>query len=276
MTADFKTETIAFIGGGNMAEALVRGLVASGVCDPGRIHVSDIATTRVEYLKGAYGVVGFGDNNAAVAGAGIVILAVKPQVMGAVLRDLRDAVPKEALVISIAAGIPTSRIEAALAPGQRVVRVMPNTPSLVSAGAAAIAPGSHAVAADEAAAERLLGAVGLVVRVTEDQLDAVTALSGSGPAYVFYFMETMMRTAEALGLAEDVARDLTIATVRGAAQLLKETGEDPAVLRARVTSKGGTTEAALKVMENEGIAAAFAAALRAAHDRSRELSAITD
>ena len=271
-----KTTRIAFIGAGNMAEALVRGLVSSGVCASDRICVADIDAKRRDHLAEAYGVAGFSDNGAAVSGAGIVILAVKPQVMGAVLRDLRGAMPEDALVISIAAGIPTSRIEAALKPGQRVVRVMPNTPSLVGAGAAAIAPGSHAVAEDEAATEQLLGAVGLVVRVTEDQLDAVTALSGSGPAYIFYFMETMVRTAEGLGLSEDIARDLTIATVRGAAQLLDETGEDPAILRARVTSKGGTTEAALKVMEDEGVAASFAVALRAAHERSCALSKLTD
>lgn len=263
---------VAFIGAGNMAEALVRGLIESGTCARSQLCVADTLGERVRYFRDTYGVCGADDNAAAVAGADVVVLAVKPQGIVGVLEALRGVLSPETLVVSIAAGIPASRIEQALGGSPRVVRIMPNTPSLVGAGAAGVAAGAHARDRDLDLAETLMSAVGIAERVAESDLDAVTALSGSGPAYVFYLVEALLGAADELELDDVVARRLAIATVEGAARLLRETGEDPAELRRRVTSKGGTTEAALAVLTEGEAARIVQDALRAARDRSRELS----
>lgn len=264
---------LVFLGAGNMAEALIKGLIAQGVVSADRIVATDVRPERLDELRARYGIGTSTDNAAAVAGADAVVLAVKPQQMAEVLAGIRAALPAAALVISIAAGKKAAMIETALGGTARVVRVMPNTPALVGAGASAVAAGRHATDADLTLSERLLGAVGLVVRVAEDRMDAVTALSGSGPAYVFHLAESMLEAAARMGLDPAVAKQLTVQTIAGAAKLMAESAEPPSVLRERVTSKGGTTAAALAVLGERGVHPAVVDALQAACARSRELSA---
>jgi pyrroline-5-carboxylate reductase len=263
---------LVFIGAGNMAEALLRGILAADIRSPHQIVLTDLREDRLAELREGFGVRTQTDNAGAVLNAETVLLCVKPQQFDEVLADLKGQIPSDALVISIAAGIPTARIEALLGAGTRVVRVMPNTPALVQHGAAGLAAGRHANAQDVDWAQTLLRAVGQCVEVTEDEIHAVTAVSGSGPAYVFYLMEAMLRAAADLGLDPAVARDLVIQTVEGSARLLRASPETPEVLRSRVTSKGGTTAAAIAVFEQAGVGEALAAGVRAAAHRSRELA----
>jgi pyrroline-5-carboxylate reductase len=265
---------LVFIGAGNMAEALVKGIVAAGILPGASITVTDPLAERQEHFRSTYGTRATQDNAAAAASADVLVLAVKPQVMAEALTQIRATLPADALVVSIAAGITCARIEAGLADGCRVVRVMPNTPSLVGMGAAGIAPGSSATGDDLALTETLMRSVGIVVRVEEADLDAVTALSGSGPAYVFYLMESMLTAAVAMGQDVGRAKSLVYATVEGAARLVQETGLAPGELRKRVTSKGGTTQAALEVMNERGVGEAITAAVERAAARSRELSSL--
>ena len=267
-----KNEVLAFIGAGNMAEALIRGLLAARVLPAQQVIATNVRSDRLEHLAREFGIRTLADNAAALREADIVLLAVKPQQMSAVLSSLLPHPSSLPLFISIAAGVTTGRIERELGGNARVVRVMPNTPALVGAGAAALCRGAHATNDDLATAEAILGAVGMTVRTEEQFLDAVTALSGSGPAYVFYVAEAMIRAGVEAGLAEDIARKLTIQTVFGAAKLLKEGREDPSELRKKVTSPGGTTEAALKVMQERKLLDIFVEAIQAAARRSKELS----
>ncbi len=268
-------QRMVFIGAGNMAEALVSGLLRRGLSKADRIRVTDIRAERCTYFRETYGVEGSDDNVSAARDADMVVLAVKPQGLQEVLRGLRPVLGARHLVISIAAGVRVADIEAALESGVRVVRAMPNTPALVGRGVAAICPGAHAADADLDLAEQVLGATGLVVRVTESQMDAVTAVSGSGPAYVFYLMEAMQQAAQDLGLDEALAIRLITGTVEGAARLVAETGRTPAELRGQVTSKGGTTAAALSVMDDAAVREHLVAAVHAAQRRARELSSET-
>ena len=261
---------IVFIGAGSMAEALVKGLCAAGV-PPAHLMVTDVRAERLAYFQSTFGVAGTADNAAAVLGADAAVLAVKPQQFGDILPALREAAT-HALFISIAAGVTTARIEQALGGSARVVRVMPNTPALVGAGVSALCAGAAASAGDLDFADALLRAVGSTVRVPEAQMDAVTAVSGSGPAYIFRVMEAMEAAALELGLAPPVARELVLATVAGAGQLAVQSGRPPAALREQVTSKGGTTEAALKVLEARDLSGAFSEAMQAAAQRARELA----
>ncbi|HUJ70726.1 MAG TPA: pyrroline-5-carboxylate reductase [Verrucomicrobiae bacterium] len=267
-----QNKTIVFIGAGNMGEALIRGLLATKMVSPSRIIATDIRANQREFLAKTFGVRSLEDNTAAVEAADIVVLAVKPQQMGEVLADFKPAMSESKLVVSIAAGVTTARIERELGGRTRVVRAMPNTPALVGAGAAALAKGAYATDDDLVAAESILGAVGISVRVEEKLLDAVTALSGSGPAYVFLVTEVMIRAGVAAGLDEPLAKKLAIQTVYGAGKLLVESGEEPASLQRKVTSPGGTTEAALKVMSERKLGEIFTEAIKAAEKRSRELS----
>lgn len=266
---------LATVGGGNMAEALIRGVLAGRICEADQLTVTDILPERLAYLRDQYEVSTEPENAAAVAGADVVLLAVKPQQLGEVLASIQPHLPADALVISIVAGVRARSIEENLSPRQRVVRVMPNTPSLIGCGAAAVAAGTHATSGDLDLAAHLLAAVGIVTRVEEDLLDAVTAVSGSGPAYVFYVMEAMIASGLEMGLDPDTARTLVVQTVEGAARLVRETGEEPAALRQKVTSKGGTTEAALKVLVDRNVGAQLGDAMRAACDRSRDLSSLS-
>jgi pyrroline-5-carboxylate reductase len=265
---------IAFIGAGNMAGALIRGLLASSARRTEEIVASDVRAEALAALREQHGIGTTADNREAVRGAGIVVLAVKPQVLPDALDGIADALSTGALVVSIAAGVPTRAIEARLPAGTRVVRAMPNTPALVGAGATALCPGARATAADLDESHALFGAVGVVVRVDEAQMDAVTALSGSGPAYVFRMIESLIDAGVRGGLDRGTAATLAAETVFGAAKLLRETGEAPEVLRARVTSPGGTTAAGLAALDEGGFHAVVLAAVDRAIARGRELGAV--
>lgn len=267
-------QRMVFIGAGNMAEALVSGVLRREVAGPEQIRVTDIQEERIAYFRAAYGVEGSHDNPAAVRDADIVILAVKPQGMEPLLQSLCGITEDRHLVISIAAGVTLGRIESALGTTVRAIRVMPNTPALVGKGVAAIAAGAYATEEDMALTEQIVGATGRVVRVSEDRMDAVTAISGSGPAYVFYLMEAMQEAAQRLGLEGNVADQLIVDTVAGAARLVAETGLSPAELREKVTSKGGTTAAALAVMKEEDVHDHLVTAIMAAYQRAAELSSV--
>ncbi|MCC7300531.1 MAG: pyrroline-5-carboxylate reductase [Verrucomicrobia bacterium] len=262
---------VVFVGAGNMAEAIVSGMVAAQFCAAEKIIMTDVRPERLADLEAEYGVSTSTDNSV-VKNAEIIVLAVKPQMMMDVLKGIAPVLRKETLIISIAAGISSAKIEAALGGKRRVVRVMPNTPALVGQGASAIAAGTNADEADIEVAETILGCVGLTVRVNETEIDAVTALSGSGPAYVFYLLEGMLAAAEKMGLDRETARKLALKTVEGAARLMEDSGEEANVLRAKVTSKGGTTEAAIRSLDQSGVKEAVIQALLAAQRRSVELS----
>ncbi|MEM7139139.1 MAG: pyrroline-5-carboxylate reductase [Myxococcota bacterium] len=266
--------TLAFVGAGNMAGALIRGLVSTGTVAATQIVAADPDRGRLQSLESELGIRVTRDNETAVNQAGVVILATKPQMFAGVLPSVADAIRDDALVISIAAGISTSVIEAALRPTTRVVRTMPNTPALVGRGATAVAGGAHANDQDLALATRLFESVGLVVRVPEAQIDAVTGVSGSGPAYVFAMIEALRDAGAREGLAPDTALLLAAHTVRGAAALLLDREEPPELLRQKVTSPGGTTLAGLQALDKQGFRDAVHAAVRAATRRSEELGRI--
>ncbi len=269
---NLKNKQIVFIGAGNMAEALVAGILRAGIAVPESVRVTDVRADRREHVEGQYGVSAGADNRAAVRDADIVVLSVKPQIMGEVLEELKGAASGNPLFISIAAGLSTRHIEQALGGTARVVRVMPNMPALVGCGAAALCGGAHAADEDLAVTEALLGAVGITARVEERVMDAVTALSGSGPAYVFYLMEAMQNAASRMGLDSETAKRLAAATVEGAARAVRETGLPPEELRRRVTSPGGTTEAALKVLSGGKFVETMIEAMEAARRRAEEMS----
>jgi len=264
-------DKMVFIGGGNMAEALLHGILESGQAAPDQTVVTDVRPERLRELKDRFGVSTEEDNRRAVQGATVIWLCVKPQQMDDVLAHLKGAAP-EALYISIAAGVPTARMETSLGDGPRVVRVMPNTPALVQAGAAGISPGRRATDEDVARVDALMKCVGKTVVVPENDLHAVTALSGSGPAYVFYLVEALLAAAEELGLEAEQARTLVVQTVNGAGRLLEESGQPASELRRRVTSKGGTTAAALAAFEAAGVGRGLTRGALAAAQRSRELA----
>jgi pyrroline-5-carboxylate reductase len=263
--------TVAIIGAGVMGETLLAGLVRDGR-DAGTITVVEKRPERAAELRDRHGVTVTGDL-AAAAGAETIALVVKPQDMAGVLAGLAPHLTPGQLLVSLAAGITTAAIEEQVPDGVAVARVMPNTPALVGQGMAAVSPGAHCSEEQLATAEELLGATGRVVRVPEHQQDAVTAVSGSGPAYVFLVVEAMVEAGVRLGLPRPTATELAVQTVLGAATMLRETGEHPALLREQVTSPGGTTAAALARLEEHGLRAAFLAALEAARDRSRALAA---
>jgi pyrroline-5-carboxylate reductase len=262
--------TVAVLGGGVMGETLLAGLLRGG-WSKDDVVVSEKRLQRAEELTERYGVRALPAREA-VAGADTVLVVVKPQDVASLLDEIAPAVSPGILVVSLAAGITTAFIEERLPDGVAVVRVMPNTPALVGQGAAAVSGGAGCDDAHLDRVESILGATGLVVRVPEYQQDAVTAVSGSGPAYVFLVAEAMIDAGVTLGLPRTTARDLTIQTLLGAATMLKETGTHPTLLREGVTSPGGTTAAALRELEVGGLRAAFLSALSAARDRSVELS----
>lgn len=262
--------TVAVIGTGSMGEAIVRGLLNAG-WPPETITAADTDGTKLERLA-ELGVVTTEDAAAAVAGREVVAIVVKPNHVESVLERLTGAIDRHQVVLSVAAGIPIATYEARL-PGVPVVRSMPNTPALLGEGAAAVAGGAHADRVHVDKATAVLGAVGVVVEVPESQIDAVTAVSGSGPAYVFLLSEAMQAAARDLGLDDEVATTLVNATIRGAGRMLTESGSDAATLRERVTSPGGTTAAALGVFEERGFRRIVTEAVDAAERRSRELGA---
>ncbi len=264
-------QTIAFIGAGNMAEALVKGLLRAGVAAPQEILCTDRRPERGPELVKAYGVRFTQDNLAAVREAGVIVLSVKPQVMEKVLAEVGPALDAGKLVVSIAAGIPIAALERQVGHGVRVIRTMPNTPALVGAGATALSPGEHATEADLAQAKALFDAIGMTVVVDEPLLDAVTGLSGSGPAYIFLIIEALADGGVKAGLARAQAQSLAAQTVFGSAKLLIETGEHPGRLKDQVTSPGGTAIAGLHTLEAGGLRTTLMNAVEAATERSREL-----
>ena len=261
---------VAILGVGKLGEALLSGLLRAGR-SPQDLVVTARRPERAQALTERYGVEVIGNHSAAKV-ADVLLLTVKPQDMGALLTELTGTVPSDRLVVSMAAGITTATIEAALEAGTPVVRVMSNTPVLVDEAMSAISAGSHAGEAHLALTEELLRPVGQTIRVPEAQQDAVTALSGSGPAYFFYLVEAMTDAGILLGLPRQVAHDLIVQTALGAALMLRDSGEHPVKLREAVTSPAGTTISAIRVMEDHGVRAAMLAALEAARDRSQQLA----
>ncbi len=261
---------IGFIGGGNMAQALIGGLLAKGV-RPAQLHVSEpVESLRLQLA--ARGVQVLTDNQQLADRCKVLVVAVKPQILTTVLAAI-ERLSADTLVISIAAGLSVAQISAALRGHTRIVRAMPNTPAMVQTGATGLYAPPEVPDTDRQRAAQVLGAAGLVLWVAEEHLmHAVTAVSGSGPAYFFYWMEAMMDAGEALGLTREAARALTLQTALGAAQMAITGGEEPSVLRQRVTSPGGTTQAAIDAMQRDGVGTHIQSALQAAAARSRALS----
>jgi pyrroline-5-carboxylate reductase len=268
-----KEKTIAFIGAGNMAGALIRGLLQDG--HPAeRIIAVDPDRQKLDVFSSESGINCTTDNAAAVSAADIVVLAVKPQIVASVAQDLASAVQKQQpLVISVAAGIRIEHLQHWLGSDCAIVRTMPNTPAMLQAGATGLFASDRVSEEQRSLAESLMRAVGITIWVEHEGLiDAVTALSGSGPAYFFLFMEQMIRSARKLGLGDEEATLLTLQTALGAARMALESDDSPATLRAKVTSPGGTTEQAIRVFEQEGLERIVKQAMTAARDRSIELS----
>ena len=257
--------SLAIIGAGAMGEAIIAGLIKAGR-DPKDIGIIEKRTERTAELVNRYGVIELAD----LAGISTCFLVVKPNDLASTLSTYGSQLPEQALVISIIAGKPTALIESLIP--QRVVRVMPNTPALVGSGMAAISAGARATKNDLDAVTELLAGTGRVITVDESLQDAVTAVSGSGPAYFFLIVEAMVSAGIKLGLTPEVATELTVQTLIGAGQMLNESGAEAQTLRANVTSPNGTTAAALKVLQEGGISELFGDALKAARDRSRELA----
>ena len=262
--------TTAIFGAGVMGETLVSGLIRSGRT-PGDLVVTGRTPDKVNALAERYGVRVLANAEAADV-ADTLVLCVKPQDMAALLDEIHDHVVPGNAVISLAAGITTEFLESRLPDGTSVIRVMPNTPALVDLGLAGSSPGSHRTADHRAEAEALLSSCGRVVRLAEKHLDAVTAISGSGPAYIFYVVEAMIEAGVVLGMPRTTATELVVQTLYGAATMIKETGQHPTVLREQVTSPGGTTAAALRTLDDHKVRAAFITAMEAAANRSRELA----
>lgn len=263
---------VAFLGGGKMGEALISGLIRSGGRDEDEIMVTCRRGKRANELADRYGIESTMANEEAVAWADVLVLCVKPQDMEALLDLISPHVRAEQLVISFAAGIRTSFVESKVPAGTSVVRVMSNVPVMVDEAMTVAAAGAHADDEHLAMVEELLSNVGKVIILGEEHMDAVTATSGSGPAYFFLLAEAMIDACILLGLSRDVATDLIVQTMLGSAKMLRDTGKHPVILREMVTSPGGTTIAAIRELENAGIRAAFLNAIHAARDRSAELA----
>ncbi|MFN8074950.1 MAG: pyrroline-5-carboxylate reductase [Kineosporiaceae bacterium] len=264
------TETIAFLGVGVMGETLLAGVLAGGT-SPGDVLIAERRPERAAEVARQHGVSALSAEEAA-ARATVIVVSVKPQDVRATLSQVQDSVRPNTLVVSVAAGVSTAVLERNLPRGCPVVRVMPNTPALVGQGMAAISPGAHCSPEHVARAKALLAATGDVIEVPEYQQDAVTAVSGSGPAYVFYVVDAMIEAGVLLGLPRPVATRLAVQTLLGAATMLKETGTHPVLLREQVSSPAGTTIAALRTLDAHGVRAAVVEAMIAARDRSAELS----
>lgn len=267
---------IVFIGGGNMASSIIGGLIANGYPKE-RVTATARSEQTQQRLAAEFGIQASGDNGAAASGAEVVILSVKPQMMAQVCGDLANSLSHQPLILSVAAGITTEQINRWLNQALPVVRTMPNTPSQLGAGATGLFANSHCSAAQTALAKQLISAVGTAIEIADESLmDAVTAVSGSGPAYYFLLMELMEKVGMELGLDAEAARQLTIQTAVGAGQMAAESEFDPAELRRRVTSPNGTTHQAISTFLNEGLEAIIRNGMTNARDRGRELSAELD
>jgi pyrroline-5-carboxylate reductase len=269
------TPRIAFIGAGNMAFSIIGGMIKQGV-EPSRIWATNIDQNSLDQLKQDFNVNTTQDNNEAVANADVVVLSVKPQVLKTVVEDLKETlIANNPLIISIAAGIKAETLQSWIGQPQAIVRCMPNTPALLQCGASGLYKTQEVTDAQAQTAEQLMNAVGLTLWVNDEAgIDAVTAVSGSGPAYYFLFMEAMQQAGEALGLDSDTAKQLTLQTALGAARMALESTDSPAELRRKVTSPGGTTEQAINTFQQNNLEAIVKEAMQAAADRSQELSEI--
>jgi pyrroline-5-carboxylate reductase len=263
--------TIGFIGAGNMAEAMIGGLVRGNHVKADRIAASDPRKERLDELRTTFGIDVTQHNREVVQRCNLIVLSVKPQTMDKVLREIGDQMKSGTLVVSIAAGVDTATIEEGVPDGVRVVRAMPNTPAMVGAGATAISPGKHASEADMATAKALFDAVGITVELDESQLDAVTGLSGSGPAYIFLILEALADAGVKVGLSRRNAQRLAAQTVMGSAKMLLETDQHPGALKDMVTSPGGTAIAGLHTLEEGGLRTTLINAVETATKRAREL-----
>jgi pyrroline-5-carboxylate reductase len=263
---------IAILGAGKAGEALIAGILSAGWRKPQEIVATARHEERLEALRERYGIEATTSNAEAVDGASVVVIAVKPQDIEGLLAEIAGAVRPGQTVLSIAAAIPTALIERQLADGVPVVRAMPNTPVTVHEGMAGVAPGAHADEEHLAQAEDVLGSVGRSVRVDEDYMDAITAVSGSGPAYFALLAESMIEAGILLGLSREISTDLVVQTMLGTAKLLRDEKMHPVELREMVTSPGGTTIAAIRELEQAGVRAAFLNAIQAAMRRSQELA----
>ena len=262
--------TVAIFGAGVMGETLLSGLLRSGRAVE-ELVVTERRPERASELTEKYGISVL-DNIDAADRADTIVLVVKPQDMGSLLDEIADRVRPGNVVVSLAAGITTDFLESRLPEGSSVVRVMPNTPALVDQGMAALAAGRHCTDEHLAIASDLLASCGKVVQVPEKHMDAVTAISGSGPAYIFYVVEAMIEAGVVLGMPRTTATELVVQTLYGAATMIKETGQHPSILREQVTSPGGTTAAALRELDDHKVRAAFITAMEAAAARSHELA----
>jgi pyrroline-5-carboxylate reductase len=262
---------VGFLGAGQMATALAKGWLAAGLLDPARSLASDPAPAARERFTAGTGVRSAESNADVLAAADLLILAVKPQAMSGLLAEITPRVERRHLLVSIAAGVTLDQLAAGLGADARLVRVMPNTPCLVGASASGFAPGPTATAEDVAVVERLFAAVGTAVRVPEPLLDAVTGLSGSGPAFVYVMIEALADGGVRAGLPRDTAQKLAAQTVLGAAKMVLETGQHPGALKDAVASPGGTTIAGLHALERAGVRAALIDAVTAAASRATEL-----
>lgn len=263
---------IAFLGAGNMAEALVKGLLSAGLVNKEQIAVSDIKKERIDYFANVLKIQSVADNKKVIEGKDVIFISVKPQNIDEVLKEISELVKASQLVISIVAGITTKYIESKFKENVPVIRTMPNTPALIGAGMTAICRGQFVTSDQLEVAKKLFSSVGKVIVVEESLIDAVTGLSGSGPAYIFAIIEALIEAGIEVGLSEEIAITLVTQTVFGAAKLLLETGESPAVLREKVTSPGGTTAAGLKVFEQANLRTIIKDAVKAAVARAKELS----
>lgn len=268
-------EKIGFIGGGKMAEALCRSLINIRLSEADRIIVSDVLPERCRLLSQETGIQTTQNNQDVASFADIIIFAVKPPMMNEILHDLRNSITQRHLAVSIAAGIPLRFIESRLQTGIRVIRVMPNTPCLVGLSATAFALGQHATHADGQLVSTLFNSVGKVFQLDEKYLDAVTGLSGSGPAYVYLFIEALSDGGVRMGLPRDVATTLAAQTVLGASKMVLETGQHPALLKDAVTSPGGTTIEGISTLEDCGFRAAVINAVEAATLKSKKLGELS-
>lgn len=269
-----KSRRIGMLGAGNMAGALIRGLLASKSVSPEQIRASDVRKEHLAELEAVHGIKTHTDNKELVAWANMVVVAVKPQVIDRILDQLADALEPETLVVSIAAGVPLRAIEARLPKGARVVRAMPNTAAIALAGATGIAPGTHATPEDLRVTQELFAAIGRSVVLEENLIDAVTGLSGSGPAYIMLIIEALADGGVKVGLHRDTALLLAAQTVYGSAKLQLESGEHPGRLKDMVTSPGGTAIAGLHTLESGGLRRTLIDAVDAATRRAVELGEV--
>ena len=272
-----KDRRLGFVGGGQMAEAIIKGLLSSGLTEAPQVFVSEPLAARREYLQKTFpGLHLLSDNRELVRQTELVVLAVKPQVMRQVLEEIAPEVKEKHLIISIAAGIPLSFLERYLPVEARVIRVMPNTPALVLAGISAYTGGKNVSTADLELAQEFLSALGEALELPESLFDAVTGLSGSGPAFVALFLEALIDGGVKMGLPRPIAEKLALETVLGTAKLMKETQKDPYALKAMVTSPGGTTICGVKALMEKGLHAAVMEAVEQATKRSAELSRLVE